>query len=602
MEPTSVPLAKIALGGSIDSRVTARNDGVEGLAASITALGLLQPLLVRKTGKTDFEFEVIAGNRRLQALRLMAETGRATGETLVSVIVRESEDLDAFEASLAENVMRLPPHPIDQYEAFARIAAERNFDASEIAARFGTSTRQVEQMLALGDLHPDIRKAWRKADIRDDTAMAFTLARGNPAKQLEVFKKLRKQSQLFAHAVKTALGTGDAALNTALLAVGETAYRAAGGDVVVDLFGNEPIVSDPTLLRSMLDAMVQSKCNSLIGDGWSWAIARSTVSDYWNWRQASGKRPKPSEAEAAELAKIEARQKEIAATEDEDGNIADELSDEHDALEERRVAIEAELDGRKYSDKAKKKVGCMVSVERTGAISVAYGFERPQDTKAAEKAAKDKEREKEKAAKAARGEPVEPEAPKISDALVHDLSTQFSKAVSLTIAQDDTKIALASAYAALAVYAGSSPIKITLGGIPMLHDRAPSEFCDLFLDAMEWPVEDLKRQLAKRVSQSVEIRKHRARQFDDSESALLGVIDTTLFAQAAAETFDASDYFRRAPLACAQAALAEMGKPAARGKKADIVAAAIEAQAASKWVPAEMRLPAQAARRAEAAE
>ena len=87
------------------------------LVASIRAHGLLQPLLVRETPDRK-QFMVIAGNRRLAALR---EVHRGE-DPKIPCVFREAEEQAPEALSLAENVARETMHPLDEAEAFARLS------------------------------------------------------------------------------------------------------------------------------------------------------------------------------------------------------------------------------------------------------------------------------------------------------------------------------------------------------------------------------------------------------------------------------------------------------------------------------------------------
>jgi ParB family chromosome partitioning protein len=92
--------------------------GIEGLAASIAAHGLLQNLQVRPA--TDEDFEVVAGGRRFDALKFLAKHKKIAPDYPVPCEVRDGPD--ATEISLAENEMREAMHPADQFEAFRKLA------------------------------------------------------------------------------------------------------------------------------------------------------------------------------------------------------------------------------------------------------------------------------------------------------------------------------------------------------------------------------------------------------------------------------------------------------------------------------------------------
>lgn len=86
------------------------------LEPSIRSLGLLQPLLVRPNCEG---FEIIAGQRRYHALSKIAED--TTVEPVPCLVMEKGDDAKAVEASLAENIARLPMDEVDQYKAFAEL-------------------------------------------------------------------------------------------------------------------------------------------------------------------------------------------------------------------------------------------------------------------------------------------------------------------------------------------------------------------------------------------------------------------------------------------------------------------------------------------------
>ncbi|WP_376100910.1 ParB/RepB/Spo0J family partition protein (plasmid) [Roseomonas sp. CCTCC AB2023176] len=117
---TPFPFVEVALSkldpSPANVRKTGRDAGIEGLAASIEAHGLLQSLLVRPKGRG--RYEVIAGGRRHAALRLLASRKRLSKSAPI-VCWKLDGASGATEASLAENAMRLDMHPADEFEAFA---------------------------------------------------------------------------------------------------------------------------------------------------------------------------------------------------------------------------------------------------------------------------------------------------------------------------------------------------------------------------------------------------------------------------------------------------------------------------------------------------
>lgn len=144
-----VPLNRLTLwDGNV--RKTDINVGIDELAQSIKAHGLLQSLVVRK-GRRG-KFEIVAGQRRHLALKMLAESGDLAKDCAIPCALA-SEDLDPAEVSLAENVVRAPMHPADQFEAF-RAIIDGGATVADVAARFGITEAVVTKRLKLGRLSP----------------------------------------------------------------------------------------------------------------------------------------------------------------------------------------------------------------------------------------------------------------------------------------------------------------------------------------------------------------------------------------------------------------------------------------------------------------
>jgi len=163
---------------------------VDDLVASIKAEGLLQPLVVVKDHNGEGGYFVIAGNRRLEALRKLADpTVGALPPIACNVLPDGIDDDKLLEISLAENAVRLDMHPMDECEAFAKLAGEGK-DLPGIARAFDVSERFVRQRLVLATLPEKARTAYRKGEIGYDGAVA--LARlGDPklvAKAMKIGK------------------------------------------------------------------------------------------------------------------------------------------------------------------------------------------------------------------------------------------------------------------------------------------------------------------------------------------------------------------------------------------------------------------------------
>ncbi len=143
-----------------NTRKTDRLAEIKQLAASIEAKGLLENLVVQPAGngETDSMYDVVAGGRRLAALKLLAKRKKLARDHRVPCLVL-GNGTGAIEASLTENFMRIPPHPADQFEAFAKTGDGLSTDA--IAARFGITKTFVDQRLKLASVSPRLVAEYR---------------------------------------------------------------------------------------------------------------------------------------------------------------------------------------------------------------------------------------------------------------------------------------------------------------------------------------------------------------------------------------------------------------------------------------------------------
>src|SRR4029079_18312814 len=144
--------------------------------------GLLQPLVVRRIeGK---RFEVVAGELRLRALR---EIHRNDGDPKIPCVLRDVDPETADAMSLGENFGREAMHPLDEAEAFAKLATGDGKNAEAIAAEFGVPVHYVRQRMKLATLAGPVKAAHREGAI--DTATAEAFAAVPHDRQLEVWKE-----------------------------------------------------------------------------------------------------------------------------------------------------------------------------------------------------------------------------------------------------------------------------------------------------------------------------------------------------------------------------------------------------------------------------
>jgi ParB family chromosome partitioning protein len=117
------------------------------LAQSIEREGIIQPMIVRKTGSN--QYQIIAGERRWRAAKL-------AGLQQVPVIVRTADDQQALELAIVENIQREDLNPIELAIAFQRMATELSLSHDQIGQKTGkertTITNSVRLLQLPGEL------------------------------------------------------------------------------------------------------------------------------------------------------------------------------------------------------------------------------------------------------------------------------------------------------------------------------------------------------------------------------------------------------------------------------------------------------------------
>ena len=110
------------------------------LSASITANGVVQPVLVRPL--LNGRFQLIAGERRWRASQL---AGKAT----IPAILRQVSDEQAMEITIVENLQRADLNPMEQARAFERLSREFHMTQEQMAVRTGKDRATVANFLRL---------------------------------------------------------------------------------------------------------------------------------------------------------------------------------------------------------------------------------------------------------------------------------------------------------------------------------------------------------------------------------------------------------------------------------------------------------------------
>lgn len=138
-KPREIPLDQIDR-NPFQTRTHLDEEQLAELAASITANGVVQPILVRPLA--NGRFQLIAGERRWRASQL-------AGKPTIPAILRQVSDEQAMEITIVENLQRADLNPMEQARAFERLSREFHMTQEQMAQRTGKDRATVANFLRL---------------------------------------------------------------------------------------------------------------------------------------------------------------------------------------------------------------------------------------------------------------------------------------------------------------------------------------------------------------------------------------------------------------------------------------------------------------------
>lgn len=164
-----VPIEKLSP-GKYQPRKNFDEEALSGLADSIIAFGILQPLIVRPLG--GGHYEIVAGERRWRAAQL-AQLHE------VPVLMREMSDQEALEIALLENLQREDLNPMEEAEGYQRLMDDFMYTQDQMSYQIGKSRSHISNTLRLLKLPKPVRGAVRDGRLSAGHARAI-VASSNP--------------------------------------------------------------------------------------------------------------------------------------------------------------------------------------------------------------------------------------------------------------------------------------------------------------------------------------------------------------------------------------------------------------------------------------
>ncbi|MBB40994.1 MAG: hypothetical protein CMF01_13000 [Hyphomonas sp.] len=245
---TMLPLSDIAP-SPLNPRKSFSEEGIAELAESIAAKGQLQNISVRKASEKAPRYHVIFGERRFRAMSKLAADGRWPKDAPVQVRVMEVDDAEHLELAIMENEKREEVHPLEQAEAYARLAALREAETGDagsatllISERTGETRRNVQLYLQVArSLTPEVKAAWSDGRI-GTRKLAIAIARQPAKTQAAILSAMEYDPIRNPAELAEWLRDSSLSMEHALFDVEE--YRAAGGEVSYDPETDAPLIDD----------------------------------------------------------------------------------------------------------------------------------------------------------------------------------------------------------------------------------------------------------------------------------------------------------------------------------------------------------------------
>ncbi|MDQ6526432.1 ParB/RepB/Spo0J family partition protein [Nocardioides sp. LHD-245] len=143
-----LPVEQIAP-NAVNPRTVFDEEAMAELVHSVKEIGLLQPVVVRRTGPDSYE--LVMGERRWRATQL-------AGLTAIPAIVRETDDTDMLRDALLENLHRSNLNPLEEASAYQQLLEDFSCTHDELAQRIGRSRPQISNTLRLLKLSPAVQR------------------------------------------------------------------------------------------------------------------------------------------------------------------------------------------------------------------------------------------------------------------------------------------------------------------------------------------------------------------------------------------------------------------------------------------------------------
>ena len=274
-----IPLDRLSV-SKANMRSGKKPPDIADILPSIIKRGVISPVFIRPNCQ-DGHFEIVAGKRRYYASLEAAKQGK-DDVTLPCITLAEGDDADALEISMIENMLRQSPDQVTQWESYTRLVKEGR-SVEDIAATFALTELQVKRILALGNLSPRIREAFRAEEIDAPTVKHLTLATKAQQKAWLALFEDRDGYAPRGSQLKAWLFGGASISTSAAL------FDLADFDclIVKDMFEEDGYFADVDQFWAAQSAEIERRKAAYLEDGWSAVeiIAPGSHFNHWQYEK-----------------------------------------------------------------------------------------------------------------------------------------------------------------------------------------------------------------------------------------------------------------------------------------------------------------------------
>ena len=211
-----------------------KEDSLKELADSITTYGMIQPIVVTRSGK---RYQIVAGERRFRAAKL-------AGLKEVPVLIREYTEAERTEVAIIENIQRDDLNPIEKAQAYDQLVKEYSLTQEELAKRLSVSRSVIANGMRLLKLSQEVQALLIEEKITEGHA------------RLLISLEPEQQNEIAAIIVKNDLSVRDTERLVASLAEASKKTKRTRRTKSADLTQLEDE------LQAMVNTKVAIKCSS----------------------------------------------------------------------------------------------------------------------------------------------------------------------------------------------------------------------------------------------------------------------------------------------------------------------------------------------------